>query len=941
MGAPGLCYLHGLDTTKRSPWPPYGRTTTGWLLLALLLLLAYQPARAQDSLIVQLPEKTQRLTPTQLRPFMQFLVDTAGRYTLAELTGEKRVAWRDTPPAWLEGESTFLWSKTVFHNLTDHPRLEYLVLSPVAHATWAFIVRESEAPELLTGRALQSVPGVNAALPLYLAPDERVTVYYRGQFSRRTPMASFSFMVLTSAEAIFAKRVQLYSRIYLYLGVLLTFLFLAGLLFYIYPRPAIVYFGVLLVGFGGYFYNSHELTGIGILEIGHEGGSTTPFTLLILLGLSGFLYHYLELRRRFPRLYRYYLLAAIIVILLHVYLIVTGGSGGLLDNVQNASILVWAVATLAMAVAAARRGGRAERNLLVVLAILFVLSLVFLMNLMLGITSRDVRPFFLFGTLALAGLIGFVIYDKLTTDIREIERMTEQRRFRTRFFANITHEFRTPLTLILGPLQDLLERAKEPADQELLTIANRNARRQLELVNHILDLSRSEATQQVLDASPTDLVPLLRRITATYESYAAERAVSLAFVTELPTLIVEADAPKLETVLFNLLTNAFKFTPAGGRITVQLYAEKQTACITVRDTGHGIVATALPFVFDRFYTENEHAEGDSDATGIGLALSRELVVLHGGTIEVSSKLGAGTEFCIALPYRPGLVIARSISVTEAFPKATAATPIDAVNSGKSPLVLIVEDNADMRTYIGMGLQEQYQVRSAPDGRAGLELARQLAPDLIISDVMMPRMSGFELCHALKTDLDTSHIPIILLTARSASRDRLHGLDTGADDYLVKPFDARELLARVRNLIASRRLLRERFSASLSLKPEEVTATSVDRDFLTTALRITEEHLTDETFSVDRFAQLMTMSRTSLNRKFRALLGQSTNQFIRSVKLERAADLLLKTDEPVVVVGERSGFGSPAYFVKSFREKFGVTPGAYRKGERGAGTQVQA
>jgi signal transduction histidine kinase/DNA-binding response OmpR family regulator len=908
--------------------------------LVMIGLLVPFCLHSADSLVVSIPEGIDRIGYEEVQKKQRVLFDRDGTYDIAQLLSDTEVPWQVYTPKIHRGAEYYGWTKTAFRNDGSKPRHDYLFFSALAQIASVYLVRETGMEAEVRGRELQSIPGLKGAMALYLAPQESVTIYYRGRFSNFNESNTMYSTHLVKDSYIMQRRTNDFGRVYLYLGVLLCLLVFSGLLLLFFRQYVLIFFGTMLIGFAGYFYFSFAMTGIlpslSSYEIPTKVNLSVP---IIYLGISGFIVNYLDVRKRFPQLYPWYLLTSACVVMISLAFAIPAFRTNTFVKYVNIAALFWAFFTIAFVVIAARKGGRSVLILLISFGVLFVAAAVFIVGIVLNL-AVDLRYFFMWSTLALSIMILYGIYDKLTAGIRENQRLTDQQRFRTRFFANITHEFRTPLTLILGPIKQLLEKSKDSSERELLAIADRNARRQLHLVNQILDLSRTEASRSILEAMPVDLVLLLRRLTTTYDSLATQREISLAFTTESSELVVYAEAAKLETILYNLLTNAFKFTPRGGAITVLLEASEDTAFITVRDTGNGIPSNALPFVFNRFYTDTTNAEAPVDSSGIGLALSRELVLLHGGTIEVSSEPKVRTDFRIGLPYQQGLEAVSLVNNNEEidpllmgdFEDLEEEVPPGKASPEKAPLVLIVEDNADMRTYLSRGLEGTYRVCTAPNGREGVELARRLTPDLVVSDIMMPEMNGFELCLDLKTEITTSHIPVILLTARSASRDRLHGLDTGADDYLVKPFEVKELLARTRNLIRSREQLRELFASSIVLKPSEVTATPVDRQFLTAAIQAVEDHIDDESFDIDQLAQQLAMSRTSLNRKFRALINQSSNHFIRGVRLERAADLLLKTDDTVAIIADKTGFGSATYFIKSFREKFGTTPGGYRKEE---------
>jgi signal transduction histidine kinase/DNA-binding response OmpR family regulator len=527
---------------------------------------------------------------------------------------------------------------------------------------------------------------------------------------------------------------------------------------------------------------------------------------------------------------------------------------------------------------------------------------------------------------------------------QEKELLEEQDAFKSQFFVNISHEFRTPLTLVLGPIQQIIDKTTDSKDKELLMMAHRNANRQLQLINELLDLSKLEANKMQLQVSENDFVPVLRGIVYSYDSLAIDKEISLEMKNPTEPVMLYFDQEKMEKIFYNLLTNAFKFTPSGGTIRVSMIQKKKSVVITVSDTGKGIAQDQLENIFNRFFQADAGKESYYESSGIGLTLTKELVELHHGTINVKSQLGKRTTFFLEFPLGNKHLQEDEIVTREIIPlnqnleasnlelKENVTVKSEEVTkkarSSKRPTLLIVEDNKDMRAFIRQKLESDYQIIEAFDGEEGIEKAIEHIPDLIISDVMMPKKNGYEVCKTLKTDVRTSHIPIVLLTAKAAQEEKIEGLETGADDYLTKPFDAKELLIRVQNLIAIREQLRQRFAASINLKPSEVTTNSIDAEFLQNAMQIVEINMESEDFNIETFTQKIGMSRSTLNRKLKALTNQTINQFIQSARLNRAADLIRQKSGTVAEIGFQTGFRSTAYFVKCFKDKFGVTPGKF-------------
>jgi signal transduction histidine kinase/DNA-binding response OmpR family regulator len=537
----------------------------------------------------------------------------------------------------------------------------------------------------------------------------------------------------------------------------------------------------------------------------------------------------------------------------------------------------------------------------------------------------------------------------------QAEKLQEIDRVKSRFFANISHEFRTPLTLILGPLEKLLaENVQEPVKKQYRLML-RNGRRLLRLINQLLDLARLEAGSMSLKARQENIVQLLKGIVLSFSSLAERKQITLKFHASEESIIVYVDRDKLEKIVSNLLSNAFKFTPEGGKISVQLTvnSDQLTAnqlytdhclLITVEDTGIGIHPDKLEKIFDRFYQADDSYTREQEGSGIGLALTKELVELHHGEIYVISEIGKGSTFIVRLPLGKEHLKQEEV-VEEVFSDQFSVISEQGVDSpsiqpsidpsiqaqatsDQQPVLLIVEDNADVRAYIRDYLDEDYQIIEAVDGNEGFEEAVRVVPDLIISDVMMPKIDGYELCRKLKTDERTSHIPVILLTARAGGESKVEGLETGADDYIIKPFDARELQVRVKNLIEQRRKLRECFRKEITLQPKAIAITSMDEQFLQKAMAAVEQNLSDAEFSTDEFARQVAMSRSQLHRKLYALTGQSTHEFIRAYRLHRAAQLLQHRAGTVSEICYDVGYNSLSHFAKAFREQFGQSPSEF-------------
>ena len=525
--------------------------------------------------------------------------------------------------------------------------------------------------------------------------------------------------------------------------------------------------------------------------------------------------------------------------------------------------------------------------------------------------------------------------NRLMLEKIEREKIEELSRVKLQFFTNISHELRTPVALIISPLEQILrEYSPDGPLFKTLNLMYRNAEKLLGIINQLLDFRKSEAGLMQVRAEKTNLVFFLREIVLSFMDYAAEHHIQLNLNAGSDELTAWIDRDQLEKAVFNLLSNAIKFTANGGTIGIEIGEdlEKERLYICVSDNGVGIPDDQIPRVFDPFFQgdakpRQEHFGG----TGIGLALVRAILERHHGSIEVASKEGEGTAFTLYLPMGYTHFDASELISSPAEEPLSSETglPDTAEATGEERLhLLLVEDHADIRMYLRDSLRGEYLISEAENGLEGLKKARQLSPDLILSDIAMPKMDGIELCRRLKLDILTCHIPVILLTARTSMGYRIGGLEGGADDYIAKPFNMQLLGLRIRNLIRVREQLKEKFSYSRDLTPSAVAANALDEDFLNRILAIVEQNIDECEFSIDNLAQLMMMSRMQLYRKIKALTGQAPNTLIRNIRLKRAAQLLDTRQYNVSEVAYKVGFSDLKYFRERFKEQFGVTPSDY-------------
>jgi CheY-like chemotaxis protein len=459
-------------------------------------------------------------------------------------------------------------------------------------------------------------------------------------------------------------------------------------------------------------------------------------------------------------------------------------------------------------------------------------------------------------------------------------------------------------------------------------------------MDQIMDVSKIDAGRLTLELTKGDIIQFIKDIARSFEYLADLKKIEFECKADREGYNCSFDHDKLEKVLYNILSNAFKVTPQEGSIfvTMQLLddAEERKLRIGISNTGAGISKEDLPHLFTRFYRTRSYAEG----TGIGLSLTKSLVELQGGTIEVKSEETVGTTFYVTVPLREeaipeseidnGSALPRLLPIAESTESPELSSDVKASQDPDAKTILIVDDDRDMRSFISQLLEPFYTVVRAEDGQGALKLAYQLQPDLIISDMIMPVMDGYEFLRTLKADTNVSHIPIILLTAKGSVESRLQGLEEGADDYITKPFNEKILLARVKNLIEQRRLMKERFSTDIYLKPKEITITSLDEKFMQSLVDLVETNIADPNLNADVICQELGIGRSYLYAKVKAITDLSVNEFIKTLRLKHAAVLLINSEQNVNEVAISVGFNDRSHFSKSFAKQFGVSPAQYQR-----------
>lgn len=797
--------------------------------------------------------------------------------------------------------------------------------------------------------AAKPVPSVNNNLEIYLQAGQTHTFYIRNIFITPVSAMHLAELHIKDPSMMTAELMFRYVGQAFYAGLMLMFALLSFFSWRLLRDRSFLYFSLVHLAFTLYFLTINNVFGVLIWHLREfwifnlEDVSIS----LLIISLFVFIAHYIRLRQRNPKAHRIMLFITIVVVLNKYIHHLFSDNHYQLTITNNLFILFWLIAIVSTIASLAHKRISEAVNLLISLSILVITAAVYLLAL-----SRIIpQNFFTIQSIQIGSvLFALLVFYRLFEEVRSIE--NEKQRvltisdLKSKFFTNVSHEFRTPLTLILSPLEKLNDTADNDQQRTLIKTAEKHANRLLHLINQLLDIARLEEGEMKLAVQRIDIVPYAKGILMSFESLAVNKEVELNFKSSSSAISLWLDSEKTETILYNLLSNALKHTSAGGSVSVEVIERNETVQIKVKDTGSGIPAEMLPYVFDRFFrVENTGAEGN----GVGLCLANELTLLHKGHISVKSQHGKGSEFTLELRKgnshfepeeikRTGIVENGHIDAglpieDDELLSPSADSAVFASNAqGKRPAVLLAEDNTDVRAFIRSQLIDRFEVLEAVNGRVGFEMALNHMPELIISDVMMPEMNGIEFCNLIKQDVRTSHIPVILLTAKTEQAHRLEGIEAGADDYLPKPFNVKELNVRVQKLIELRVRLRNRLMEAPALSYTPLDGCPVENQFVEQVTTCIHDHLADPGFSVSMLAEHVKLSEPQLNRKLKAITGISSGKYIQTIRLKKALLLLETENVNVSEAAFKTGFGSTAYFVKSFREQFGKTPGSILRGE---------
>ena len=521
----------------------------------------------------------------------------------------------------------------------------------------------------------------------------------------------------------------------------------------------------------------------------------------------------------------------------------------------------------------------------------------------------------------------------------EVAKNEEINNMKFRFFTNVSHELRTPLTLIISPLEGMLKETTDELQSTRLQLMYRNAQRLLHLVNQLLDFRKGEMSTHQLSLSEGDIISYVHSVCNSFLLMADKKHIQFSFFSGIDTFSMAFDADKVGKIVMNLLSNAFKFTPEGGRVTVMIEhvtGTPDTLEIKIADTGIGISDVDKEHIFDRFYQADHKGVEETTGNGIGLSLVRDFVTLHEGEVKVFDNIGTGSVFVIQFPVKHvetqvQLPEETGMSVGDEEDREMKEEVREETGRKDFPLLLVVDDNEDFRIFMRYSLELQYRVKLAVNGNEAWEMMQEELPDLVISDVMMPQMDGNELCRLIKQDKRTAHIPVILLTARQNTEAKLEGLQTGADDYVTKPFNMTILVLRIRKLIELSRYHRVT-QGMIDPAPSEIVITSLDEKLIEKAIKYVEDNMSRTELLVEELSRELGMSRVHLYKKLLQITGKTPIEFIRVIRLKRAAQLLRESQLHVSEVAFEVGFNNPKYFSRYFKDEFGVLPSVYQEKE---------
>ena len=922
--------------------------------LFLILLLSCISSKANHALYTLNDDfKTQVLLGDSLYAF----IDHSKELTIEDLTQH----FKDYSPKLLSNlesnnEKVTIWAKATIKNEGKFIKNEYFKLCKSYQHITLYTVENNIVQDIqISGSALKpsqkSTPFSSNQIQFSLDPEETKNYYFKLELDKNTANYHLKHIYIGPGKNKIATIIDIYTWQSLYSGIMILFALISFFMISIFREKIFIYLGMILVFFALYFMslNSTLYTFFDIANPTSSSFITRIFVSLILIAGYLFTCEYVLLKQYYKKYFYYYTYFTIISsVATHIWWIFSNDAI-LISKTNNLLTAIWLVLTIIPVAMLAKRKDKSARILLLSFASMVISALLYTSILVVNISySGWAKDSFQIGVILFSGILFYGLFDKINTIKQEKQHMKNLDELKSKFFSNISHEFRTPLSLIMDPIKQLNEKSDINSDKKLLQLAYKNSERLLQLINQLLELSKLEAGKMNLAASQQNFILVMKEILGSFESLAQQKNIHIQYHFTQENIPIYIDRDKIEKVFYNLISNAIKFSKDNidGEITISLIEHENNIEVHVCDNGIGIPAHKLPYIFDRFFQVELKEHERNEGSGIGLALVKELLELHHGSIQVKSENQNGCCFIIHLPKGKMHLNNNEISNKPSSIKSNINwdTSIDEsqntieINDEQftsaleqkdaKPSILIVEDNSDVRNYIKNHLSKNYKIWEAENGSDGIDLTITHQPDLIISDVMMPKKNGYELSHFLKNDPRTSHIPIILLTAKAGQEEKITGLQTGADDYLVKPFDSKELDIRISNLIQIRKELQQHFSKHGPIAAQKTTGISnIDKTFLDKVVRCLEMNYHDNNYTIDTLASEVGMSKVHLNRKLKALSDFSTNKFIQAYRLQKALKMLQEKQGNVSEIAHKTGFNTTAYFVKCFREKYDVTPGS--------------
>lgn len=843
-------------------------------------------------------------------------------------------------------DSTKCTSKWLFFdldNLSDTAQFLYLRPCALSESLNLYVFEGDQLIDIQNSNRSTSIykkyiPSPVPYLPFHIKPQQKVRLVVHSVFAKNIAPQHFTEMRLTSMLEINNIYIKKAAFQFFYAGIMGLIVLISIVSSIIIKDRAIFYYGMLTFFFIPYFIHS---TSINFLTYSYSlplQNSDIVSICILFIVTFGFLFvsQYLDLpkkMRRFNILFATF--SALTLLITGLTLFNTN-----LLTISNLFIAAWLVMVIAPSVILSFKQQQSAKILLVSFFILVLGAMVFSLQ---ASGLIDLGPYalnaFQIGSLLFSFVLLYALAKRITSIKQEKIKFEEMDVLKTKFFQDISHEIRTPLTLISDPIKRVLQEIPEGSNKQSLQVAQTASKKLQLLVNDILELSTLESSKPALTLIENDLIPLLKTVLSNFETTAGDKQISLKFSSTLSKVLLNFDENRMQKLFGNLLSNALKFTSKNGVVELSVTTLKNTVVVKVKDSGAGIAEEYLPYIFNRYYQVPQSKETAEIGSGIGLALVKEWTLQHDGNITVTSNVNEGTCFILTFPINSEAAVwlengELTTHVNNYAPlnntieqKKFPVTANLKITDTAQPVILIIEDHPDLQKYLFDMLSENYQVLKAGDGLQGIEMALDKIPDLIVSDLMMPKMNGYEVTETLKKDKRTSHIPVILLTARAGQEDKNRGLETGADDYLLKPFDRDELEFRIHNLITQREHLKAHFSdGNLSPQPK-AKLNNTDSAFIETIREKLEAEFTNSNFGLDDLAESVAMSKTHLNRKLKALMGNSAGKIIQAYRLKKAKELVENRDGNVGDIAHACGFNSTAYFVKCFKEKYDTTPGA--------------